>query len=240
MPILQIARFSSPRGYSGSFPADTPQRRNAASSRGAYAREPLSATELSRHRMQNRNEKKGKRSADRRIQPCDIMRMPLRARRSTLASRRSTADSPAQSQPPLAQPQAAFPQDGLRGHYPRRLGLGLRRAPRRPVLVPDERDPGPPECGVTSPARGHRTCSTSGIVSRSALHGEQGDGDITISVTNVNRTVTTNCFSFNGRLRRRAHRRSQHRRQSLAHQRDHLCQHRRHGYGPRLSCTYPP
>src|SRR5208282_3211729 len=44
---------------------------------------------------------------------------------------------------------------GWRPHPP----ISVYRAPRGPVLLPVDRCPGPPGCGVTNPARRRRTCS---------------------------------------------------------------------------------
>ena len=52
-------------------------------------------------------------------------------------------------------PGPCFPRPDRAG-VTRRAPVPVKRAPRGPVLLPAERCPGPPGCGVTSPARGHR------------------------------------------------------------------------------------
>src|SRR5215469_6571606 len=67
-------------------------------------------------------------------------RLRLRADRSALASRRSTAIFAAALTPQLS-PRTAFPKTWLaRGFYPR-PPVPVQRAPRGPVVVPVERDP---------------------------------------------------------------------------------------------------
>jgi hypothetical protein len=68
-----------------------------------------------------------------------------------------------------AQPQAALPGTRLRnGRYPS-PPVPVQRASRRPVIVPAGRLPRAARERVTNPARGNRTRSVSGIVSRNAL-----------------------------------------------------------------------
>jgi hypothetical protein len=65
----------------------------------------------------------------------------------------------------------------------------VQRAPRGPVLMPVGRCPKPPECGVTKPARGDRSRSIIGRHRLTPLP-ERAGCYVTISVTNVNRSVT--------------------------------------------------
>ena len=68
-----------------------------------------------------------------------------------------------------AQPQAALPGTWLRnGCYPS-PPVPVQRASRRPVVMPAGRLPRAARERVTNPARGNRTRSVSGIVSRNAL-----------------------------------------------------------------------
>jgi hypothetical protein len=68
-----------------------------------------------------------------------------------------------------AQPQAALPRTWLKdGRYPS-PPVPVQRASRRPVIVPAGRLPRAARERVTNPARGNRTRSVSGIVSRNAL-----------------------------------------------------------------------
>jgi hypothetical protein len=55
-------------------------------------------------------------------------------------------------------PRTAFPQTRLRRVFCPPSPVPVQRAPRRPVLVPDQRDPRAARVrGLRSPARGHRT-----------------------------------------------------------------------------------
>jgi hypothetical protein len=87
--------------------------------------------------------------------PSVSARARTRLQREPLASRRSTAALATQINA-MAQPRPCFLGRAKRGHYPRPLSQSSE-APRRPVVMPADPMPGPPENGVTSPARGNRT-----------------------------------------------------------------------------------
>jgi hypothetical protein len=133
-------------------------------SRGAF----LFAPEFCQQRT-NRLPNKSKREAERRKahQPCprrtpgcchpNMLRARMRALRSPLAFRRSTAALVA-GRTLTTRPRPRFTRTRGRGRYPR-LQSRLSGAPRSPVVMPAGTMPGPPGSGVTSPARGNRTCS---------------------------------------------------------------------------------
>jgi hypothetical protein len=99
-----------------------------------------------------------------------------------LASRRSTAALATQINA-MAQPRPCFLGRAKRGHYPRPLSQSSE-APRRPVVMPADPMPGPPENGVTSPARRNRTRPISGCRRRRPLVSET-KRYVTYMVTNV-------------------------------------------------------
>jgi hypothetical protein len=121
------------------------------------------------------NKSEGRRSADRRIQPLSAL-IAARQRAfylllpacgggwegGALASRRSAADSPARSQPPLAQPRAGFPETRLmrasaRSRLSQSNALRVDRSFCRPTGVQ-----GRPGAGLRNPPAGTAARSTIG------------------------------------------------------------------------------
>jgi len=142
--------------------------------------------------------RKGKRSAERRIQPWPSLTLfppPLwgrvgRGAAARLAMTRSPFGAPLRRLPERAnapaQPRPRFTRTTGCGRYPRRHSR-LSQAPGAPVIVPEGHGsgiwrfafpqtastvvmPGPPGSAVTNRARRNRTRSASGIVSRSVPH----------------------------------------------------------------------
>jgi hypothetical protein len=101
-------------------------------------------------------------SAPHRQHCCHRHRHGRAPNRGALAFRRFAADSPRQSQPALAQPRAVFPRTRLVRRYPP-SPVPVKRAPRRPVLVPDERYPEPPGSGVQIRTRAPHPTPRSGM-----------------------------------------------------------------------------
>ena len=86
--------------------------------------------------------------------------------RGPLAFRRSDRGACPSDRTLRLSPGRASRERAGRRRYPHRQSR-LNGAPRAPVVVPEGTMPGPPRRGVTKPARRNRTCSASGIVSRS-------------------------------------------------------------------------
>jgi hypothetical protein len=129
---------------------------------------PFKLEDRPRFRCAHPGYKQRKRSAERRIHPCPRGAIrcchlkALWARKRPDVGGRSPSGAPQRRLPerPNAptQPGPRFAQRRGRRHYPRRRSR-LSGAPRAPVIVPEGTMPGPPENGVTSPARRNRTRS---------------------------------------------------------------------------------
>ena len=112
---------------------------------------------------------RGRRSAQRRIQPCPrgaIRMLPPECASGAEAAQcrgRSPSGAPPRRLPERpnasAQPRPRFARAGGRRRYPRRQSR-LSGAPRAPIVVPEGTMPGPPGGEVTNPARRNRTRST--------------------------------------------------------------------------------
>jgi hypothetical protein len=131
--------------------------------------------EAARHRGQSleRTKKEGRRSADRRIQPWRHRRMPQRIQRDALASRRSTATFAAALTPQLS-PRPRFHETRLWRALPASACPSSASSSRTGRSAGQAGSQSLPGAGSRLPPAGIAPCSTSGIVSRSALH-EQGD-----------------------------------------------------------------
>ena len=82
--------------------------------------------------------------------------------RGALASRRSAAALATPVATSIGSAPGRVSWDPALAGVTRLLPVPVQRAPRRPVVLPDQRCPGPPGCGVTNPARGRRTRSSIG------------------------------------------------------------------------------
>ncbi len=111
---------------------------------------------------------KGRRSAERRMPT--IIRAFFGARQRAKIGARSSSGasprhSPAQSQPPLAQLQNRVSSDKACREFCPVPPCPVKRAPRGPVLVPDERDPGAARERSVNPRAGTALAPPSGVPS---------------------------------------------------------------------------
>ena len=120
---------------------------------------------------QDHAQERGKRSAERRM-PSTVRATPVSVTACRCAGRGSAPKVGARSPSgaPLRHSPRLLPLGSASGRasWNYRVQTGgpspapVQRAPRGPVVVPDGRCPKPPECGVTSPARGNRSRSAVG------------------------------------------------------------------------------
>ena len=130
-------------------------------SRGAMASEfcLVRSRQPPKQRRKSLPRKEGRSSAARRAfriratpqtLPSAGVRARRRADRGALASRRFTAALATGCDPDDSAPGRASWDPASRGRYPL-SPVPVQRAPRRPVVMPDGRCPGPPGSGVTTP-----------------------------------------------------------------------------------------
>ena len=125
-----------------------------------------------------------------------LQMLPSESASGALASRRSAAVLATQMNA-MAQPRPRFARNTMRRRY-LRLESRLQRCTSRAGRSAGRSMPKPPECKVTSLARGNRTCSASGIVSRSAPRDSVSRMGFLVpeSETIVNKKASKNDLAF--------------------------------------------